>query len=206
MGPHQLTPPKLGCLPIRETLIVLCVFGLFFSAVSLILQVHHPLFYVVFGLLTNFFVLFGVVKKNEFVLRWSQHLCFVCFIFGIIMVCIFPVVFSCYVSSGLFVHREFYGIESLRKAQHLGSYEKSGIESELAIGEEAERIFNKLSKMRNPEKDAQNLFVVGIMAGIFAQIAMILANALNYMEYVMIKRFKEYVIATNELERAQPLV
>ncbi|EFO95534.1 hypothetical protein CRE_08907 [Caenorhabditis remanei] len=206
MGPHQLTPPKLGCLPIRETVIVLCVLGLLFSAVSLILQVHHPLFYVVFGLLTNFFVLFGVVKKNEFVLRWSQHLCFVCFIFGIIMVCIFPVVFSCYVSSGLFVHREFYGIESLRKAQHLGFYEKTGIESELAIGEEAERIFNKLSKMRNPEKEAQNLFVVGIMAGIFAQIAMILANALNYMEYVMIKRFKEYVIATNELERAQPLV
>ncbi|EFO95452.1 hypothetical protein GCK72_020271 [Caenorhabditis remanei] len=207
----QFTPQKLGCLPIRQTLLIVCVIGLVGACLSTTQSTKNSIVSGAAAILLHSFVLFAVYKENACMLKWSQRLYFVLLVISILVLAVLPLMFACNISSGLMDNDIFRGIVDKNTLKELQLSSSSEDIDEGPTGpNELTRMLINISQKSRKEEETERRFIYGVILGLACEIGLFFGAVFNYMVYVMIKRFKNYVIATNkgttiDFEKGQPL-
>ncbi|EFP11631.1 hypothetical protein CRE_28901 [Caenorhabditis remanei] len=198
--------PSLGCLPIRGTLLIVCAISLVASCISATEGTTYSTVSAVIGIISNSLVLFGVYKENACVLKWCQRLYFVFVVFSVIVLAVLPLHFACDFSSEFIDHTEIFQDDNSRTEFHISS--GSDFRSDEYAGSVLARMFMEaVQKAVMKRQETKIRYIYGMVIGLVCEIALFIGVAFYYMVYVMIKRFKNYVMATNEFEKGrQPLV
>ncbi|CAL2046297.1 unnamed protein product [Caenorhabditis brenneri] len=184
---ENLEPPKLGCLPIRTTLIVISVIGLLGSPSALFAKSDPSLIGSLIAITLNGCVLYGSLKYHDLTLMIGLKLLYFILIVNFILFCTIPVIAACVGTSGYY--SQIMSSESPQKNKEKSL--KNLWSEELMNWEKHEH------KVEVVQGTAPNVNL-GLILGFAAEISIAISSAVIFIEIVMIKRFRQHAVAWRE--------
>uniref|UniRef100_A0A1I7U9L7 Transmembrane protein n=1 Tax=Caenorhabditis tropicalis TaxID=1561998 RepID=A0A1I7U9L7_9PELO len=176
--------PKLGCLPIRTTLIVFSILGILGSP-SVLFTGQDPSFVsflLILGL--HSFILYGVLEYNDWALNFGQKILYFALFLNILFFFLMPIILATAASSGYF--------DSPSLTQLPITISRKQTESEEFMDVSSEEL--RENYVVQNVTDYQFVWILGIAVEIIIAISV----AVIYMQIVMIKRFRKYAVAWRE--------